>query len=149
MTRMRSMLPAECVAAETHGIRCEVRVALALSHSEFTHHLALLFVYRVTLIGLDDARVGQLTHRSWIIDNAGRQETVNGPGVIGLYPKVSPGSHFSYESCCRIQSDVQPGGVQVGSMRGSLKFRASNGTTFEIEVPRFSFFASHVMHFDE
>jgi uncharacterized protein affecting Mg2+/Co2+ transport len=38
-----------------------------------------------------------------IRDSTGHEETVTGPGVIGLYPRMYPGCPlFTYESCSPI-----------------------------------------------
>ena len=42
----------------------------------------------------------QLKTRKWFLRNGlGKESEVEGPGVIGLYPTLSPGSSFTYESC--------------------------------------------------
>lgn len=54
---------------------------------------------------------------------------MNGPGVIGLFPKVFPGSDFVYASCTVSQ--------QSGYMEGHFRFKDTNGEEFDAAVPRF------------
>jgi ApaG protein len=57
---------------------------------------------------------------------------VDGPGVIGLYPSVYPGSYFEYESCCSCKT-------KTGSMKGSFNMKSELGHSFDIVVPEFFF----------
>jgi len=72
----------------------------------------------------------QLTERKWFIEDSGKVETVQGPGVIGLYPKVFVNqSLFEYESCS--QQNQSHG----GKMWGSFTFERGQGEekeTFEM-----------------
>uniref|UniRef100_A0A6B2L509 ApaG domain-containing protein n=1 Tax=Arcella intermedia TaxID=1963864 RepID=A0A6B2L509_9EUKA len=75
----------------------------------------------------------QLETRHWDITSNGRTETVDGPGVIGEYPEVFPGSFFSYESCCPLL-------VPTGTMGGSFCMRrARDNGRFNAIVPTFTF----------
>ncbi len=42
-------------------------------------------------------RRSRLTTRHWEVDNGGKIERVDGPGVVGLYPEMFPGANFSYQ----------------------------------------------------
>lgn len=75
----------------------------------------------------------QLTERKWFIRDGDETETVRGPGVIGLYPKVFVNqSLFHYESCSQ---QSQPSG---GEMWGFFVFRSNaenaKGDEFELEL---------------
>eukprot|EP01125_Pyxidicula_operculata_P003890 TRINITY_DN1544_c0_g1_i2.p1 TRINITY_DN1544_c0_g1~~TRINITY_DN1544_c0_g1_i2.p1 ORF type:complete len:263 (-),score=44.29 TRINITY_DN1544_c0_g1_i2:65-853(-) len=76
----------------------------------------------------------QLSMRHWdITDGSGQLETVDGPGVIGQTPKISPGTVFSYESCCPLRTTT-------GSMGGHFRMRKlSSGQEFDAIVPTFQF----------
>eukprot|EP01129_Flabellula_baltica_P011580 TRINITY_DN5103_c0_g1_i1.p1 TRINITY_DN5103_c0_g1~~TRINITY_DN5103_c0_g1_i1.p1 ORF type:complete len:374 (-),score=54.15 TRINITY_DN5103_c0_g1_i1:32-1153(-) len=73
-----------------------------------------------------------LISRHWeITDESGNVDVVDGSGVIGLYPEVYPGSHFSYESCCSLSSP--------GKMQGWFTMKYPDGSTINAIVPPFYF----------
>jgi len=74
----------------------------------------------------------QLESRHWEIESEGRVEPVDGPGVIGLYPKMFPSAHFYYQSCCPLNS-------VSGSMKGSFRMVREDGSSFDAIVPTFYF----------
>jgi len=74
----------------------------------------------------------QLVSRHWEIEYDGEVETVDGPGVIGKYPKMYPSADFVYQSCC-------PLGVPQGSMKGSFKMVRTDNSYFDATVPQFQF----------
>ena len=73
----------------------------------------------------------QLLSRRWLIhDDAGRDEVVEGAGVIGLQPHLAPGAVHEYASYCVLASPS-------GWMEGSYHFVNDDGSTFEAAIPRF------------
>jgi ApaG protein len=80
--------------------------------------------------GGDDAV--QLKSRYWHITDAnGRVEEVEGPGVVGEQPTLSPGDSFTYTSGCPLTTPS-------GFMRGHYRMQAADGGLFEVEIPAFS-----------
>eukprot|EP00484_Ammonia_sp_Unknown_P028200 CAMPEP_0197025138 /NCGR_PEP_ID=MMETSP1384-20130603/5557_1 /TAXON_ID=29189 /ORGANISM="Ammonia sp." /LENGTH=458 /DNA_ID=CAMNT_0042453631 /DNA_START=21 /DNA_END=1394 /DNA_ORIENTATION=+ len=76
----------------------------------------------------DEAAPYQLTERKWFIEDDGELERVQGPGVIGLYPKVFVNQKlFQYESCS--QQKVP----NNGKMYGFFVFQRESDT-FELEI---------------
>jgi len=74
-----------------------------------------------------------LRSRHWEITSVGRTEVVDGAGVIGYYPSMTPGAEFIYESCCPLVDNN-------GTMKGSFQMkRAIDGQTFDAIVPVFNF----------
>jgi ApaG protein len=78
----------------------------------------------------------QLISRHWkIVDSMRPMRIVNGQGVIGEQPRLSPGEVYSYSSGCDLISDI-------GSMEGHYDFvqldeagRPKN--TFKVRIPEF------------
>ncbi|HEY3445546.1 MAG TPA: Co2+/Mg2+ efflux protein ApaG [Myxococcales bacterium] len=115
-------------SAVTSGIRVTVEA----------HHLSerrepgrWLFAYQVRIVNEGPAPA-QLLSRHWIItDGLGREEHVQGPGVVGQQPVLAPGAAHEYTSFCPLSSPL-------GSMRGSYQMARSDGTTFEAAIPEFA-----------
>ena len=82
----------------------------------------------------------QLVSRHWVITDAlGRSEEVRGPGVVGLQPRIMPGTIFEYESAC-------PLATSAGSMKGTYQMVSDDGETFIIEIPEFYLIAPQALH---
>lgn len=74
----------------------------------------------------------QLRSRYWHITDAnGHVEEVNGPGVVGEEPILSPGDSFTYTSGCPLRA---PSGI----MRGHYQMQQVDGSMFIVEIPAFS-----------
>ncbi|WP_062016300.1 Co2+/Mg2+ efflux protein ApaG [Aureimonas sp. AU4] len=90
-----------------------------------------VFAYRIEIENGSRETV-QLRSRYWHITDAhGHVEEVQGPGVVGEEPILSPGDSFTYTSGC-------PLGTPSGIMRGRFRMQGVDGTYFEVEVPAFS-----------
>src|ERR1044071_8570499 len=76
--------------AVTHNVRVEVESKYAPEYSQpFQGQWRFIYTIRITNEG--EERV-QLLRRHWIITDAtGHVEEVEGPGVIGQQPELSPG----------------------------------------------------------
>lgn len=73
----------------------------------------------------------QLLRRRWLItDSNGEQHEVEGEGVVGQQPVIDAGASHSYNSFCVLKSFQ-------GHMEGIYLMRRTDGTTFEISIPRF------------
>ena len=97
------------------------------------------FAYKISIRN-NGSTTAQLMNRHWIITDAlGHIEEVRGPGVVGLQPKISPGSSFEYDSACPLKTSS-------GSMRGFYQFIDESGEMFEIEIPEFYLIAPTAVH---
>lgn len=97
------------------------------------------FSYQVGIKNTGSAPA-QLVSRHWIITDAlGRSEEVRGPGVVGLQPRIMPGTSFEYESAC-------PLATSAGSMKGTYQMVSEDGETFSIEIPEFYLIAPQALH---
>jgi len=122
----------------TDGIRVQVEptyVAERSSPREGIH----FFAYRVTITNMGQ-EPAQLISRRWVItDGSGRQELVEGPGVVGKQPRLEPGQHFTYVSFCPLPTPV-------GSMQGSYFMRRDDGAEFTAEIDAFVLAAPHALN---
>ena len=74
----------------------------------------------------------QLLSRSWrIVDGRGTVHEVHGEGVVGEMPLIAPEGSFDYVSGCPLDT---PSGWMIGTYR----MVDENGTSFDIDIPRFS-----------
>lgn len=78
-------------------------------------------------------RTVQLLNRTWhITDASGQVQEVQGPGVVGEQPVLSPGLVFQYTSGTVLHT---PSGIMKGSYEMLDK---DSGEHFDIEIPIFS-----------
>jgi ApaG protein len=74
----------------------------------------------------------QLKTRRWrITDATGKEQEVQGAGVVGEQPVLKPGQSFEYTSGVPLQTPS-------GFMRGSYGMVTSEGEGFDVEIPAFS-----------
>ena len=90
-----------------------------------------VFAYfvRIENTGFEDV---QLLRRHWYIhDSEGRTQEVEGEGVIGLQPVISPGEFHEYNSYCVIETFE-------GSMEGTYLMQRDDGDRFRVTIPLFN-----------
>jgi ApaG protein len=99
------------------------------------------YVFAYTITVHNAGTVGaRLLSRHWVItDGNGKVEEVRGEGVVGQQPWLEPGEDFEYSSGAVLETDV-------GSMRGSYRMQAVDGTGFEAEIPAFTLSVPRVLH---
>jgi ApaG protein len=114
----------------THGIRVQVTSYYdAERSSPQEDYYFFAYQVRISNVGSETA---QLLSREWIITNAnGEVQKVQGPGVVGEQPVLSPGEAFEYTSFC-------PLNTAVGSMQGSYRLVSGRGESFDAEIAPFS-----------
>ncbi|CAA6604187.1 Protein ApaG [Rhodospirillaceae bacterium LM-1] len=79
----------------------------------------------------------QLLRRHWrITDAMGRQQEVEGPGVVGETPVLQPGESFEYTS-------GTPLPTASGIMVGTYKMETEQGEVFDVNIPAFSLDSPH------
>lgn len=80
----------------------------------------------------------QLVSRRWVIvDAIGREEIVEGLGVVGEQPLLGPGESFEYTSGVPLTTPT-------GIMSGSYQMTGQDGNAFDIEIPAFSLDSPHM-----
>ncbi|XP_076311124.1 F-box only protein 3-like isoform X5 [Tachypleus tridentatus] len=72
----------------------------------------------------------QLVSRHWIVtDENGHEERINGPGVVGEFPIIKPGTSYSWVSCTNFNTTY-------GNMRGHFTMKnLITGLTTDIMCP--------------
>jgi ApaG protein len=90
------------------------------------------WAYTINIINRGEDTV-QLKTRHWrITDATGKQQDVDGPGVVGEQPVLKAGETFEYTSGVPLPTPS-------GFMRGTYGMvHTENGITFDIEIPAFS-----------
>jgi ApaG protein len=74
----------------------------------------------------------QLLGRHWVIrDSRGATQEVRGEGVVGETPLIPAGGSFDYVSGCPLDTPS-------GSMHGSFRMIADDGSGFDVEIPHFA-----------
>ncbi len=90
------------------------------------------YAYTVKISNLGSAKL-RLLRRHWIIRSGkGREEHIQGEGVVGESPSLNPGDHFKYTSFCPLETPT-------GNMRGKYEFIDDLGHTFWVKIPLFFF----------
>ena len=114
---------------QTEGIRITVRPEYLADQSRPSQR-HFVFAYRVRIENVGQ-QASQLVTRHWHIhDSAGRDTEVEGEGVVGEQPVISPGKVHEYQSFCVLQSGS-------GHMEGTYRFVRADGTAFDAQIPRF------------
>ncbi len=89
------------------------------------------FAYTVTIENIGDI-AAQLISRHWIITDANNHvHEVKGLGVVGAQPLLQPNQQFEYTSGSVLATPV-------GSMRGTYKIVAEDGTFFDAVIEPFT-----------
>ncbi len=113
----------------TDGIRVSVTPAFMADSSDPSTN-RFHFAYHVAIVNEGDAPV-ILRRRKWhIVDADGEAHDVEGDGVIGQQPTLSPGGRFEYQSYAPLMTSW-------GTMEGSFTFERTDRTSFDAAVTRF------------
>lgn len=122
----------------TRGIRIEVRSEYLPERSSPAEDY-YLFAYHVRISNVGE-ETSQLVSREWIITDAdGRVERVEGPGVVGEQPVLSPGGSFQYTSFCPLTTPV-------GTMHGGYRMVTARGDRFEAMISPFTLEVPHTVN---
>jgi len=114
----------------TDGIEILVEPQYLDDQSEPEAH-RYVWAYTVVIANGSDQTV-QLETRYWHITNAlGHVEEVEGPGVVGETPVLTPGDSYQYTSGC-------PLNTPSGTMVGHYVMRRDDGSRFKVRIPAFS-----------
>lgn len=107
---------------------------------DITEGSAVKFIFTYTItIHNSLAYTIKLLSRKWrIFDSIGTHHIVEGEGVVGLQPEISPGASFTYSSWCPLDSNL-------GTMEGSYTIENTvSGGKSEIAIPRFELAADWI-----
>ena len=103
-------------------------------HEEGTPDRPYGFVYHITIHN-DSPRVVTIKGRKWVVTNADNSKLViEGDGVVGECPRLTPGTQFHYQSYHLIASDSVAEGAYLGQVEdGERVF--TRIPPFKMEVP--------------
>lgn len=121
----------------------DIRVSVESSYSpDYSNPAAskYIFVYRIVIENLGNETV-QLLKRHWsIFDAGGSHREVDGEGVIGQQPILTPGEKHQYTSWCPLAS-------AMGYMSGYYLFNSNvRNQTFKVHIPKFNLIAPQVLN---
>lgn len=110
-------------------IKVQVKPAYLAEQSN-PDNAEFVFSYTVEISNLGDESV-QLLSRHWIITDGNNQvREVQGDGVIGQQPHISPGETYRYSSGAILTT-------KTGIMEGSYTMQSGSGDNFQTEIPAF------------
>jgi ApaG protein len=116
--------------AETRGIIVRVAVSFLADQSQ-PQRGRWFWSYHIRIENAGDQDV-QLLSRRWVItDGRGDRHTVEGDGVVGEQPQISPGQTYDYVSGCPLDTSS-------GAMEGTYRMIGADGATFDVRIPRFA-----------
>lgn len=118
----------------TDGITITATPMYVDGQSDMLQH-RFVFAYFIRIENRTNDTV-QLLRRHWFIrDGNGGTKEVEGEGVVGKQPVLSPGTSHEYNSFCILETFE-------GSMDGTYLMRRSNGEEFLVSIPRFTLTAA-------
>lgn len=118
------------------GVRVVATPTFVPEHSD-PKQRKFTFAYRIRITNVGD-RVVTLLRRQWlIVDGEGDRKVVEGDGVVGQQPTLTPGEHFEYTSFCPLEEPW-------GTMEGTFAFATEHGDTIAAKVGRFFLVSPHV-----
>jgi ApaG protein len=114
---------------ELKGLRVTVDRVTFMPKLQATEDRPFPFVYEITIHN-DSAETVTIKGRKWVVTDA-RSETlvVEGDGVVGKFPRLEPGEHFSYNSYHTIGADSVAEGAFLGV--------TEEGTPVLVRIPPF------------
>ncbi|HEX7342056.1 MAG TPA: Co2+/Mg2+ efflux protein ApaG [Rhodanobacteraceae bacterium] len=120
----------------TFDIHVETRF---MPHQSRPDDNRFVFAYTITLRNTGEVPA-QLLSRHWVIADAnGKVEEVRGDGVVGEQPWMRPGDDYQYTSGAVLETPV-------GTMHGSYRMLADDGTNFETPIPPFTLAIPRTLH---
>ena len=93
-----------------------------------------MFAYRISIENHNAFPV-KLHRRHWhIFDSNGSYREVEGEGVVGVQPVLSPGEKYQYVSGCNLKTEM-------GKMHGTYQMENLNSKQlFNVNIPPFEMF---------
>ena len=93
-----------------------------------------MFAYRIAIENHNSFPV-KLHRRHWhIFDSNGTYREVEGEGVVGVQPVLSPGEKYQYVSGCNLSTEM-------GRMHGTYQMENLNSKSiFDVNIPAFEMF---------
>jgi len=110
-----------------------------LEHESDPAKARYLFTYTITIKNVGTA-AARLLSRYWKITGGdGHEQEVEGDGVVGQHPYLSPEEEFTYTSAAMLDTPV-------GMMQGHYKMVDDDGEQFEVDIPPFTLAVPKTLH---
>ena len=110
-----------------------------LEHESEPSKARYLFAYTITIKNVGSA-AARLLSRYWKITGGdGREQEVEGDGVVGQHPYLSPADEFTYTSAAMLDTPV-------GMMQGHYMMVDDHGDRFEVSIPPFTLNVQKTLH---
>ncbi len=120
---------------ELDGLRVTVDEVKFMPQLQATEERPFPFVYFITIHN-DSAETVTIKGRKWVVtDSRGETVVVEGDGVVGKFPRLEPGEHFSYNSYHTIGADSVAQGAFIGTTEAGLPVLVRI-PPFEMKAPR-------------
>ncbi len=120
--------------AELEGLRVTVDRVAYMPHLDAPEDKPFPYVYFITIHN-DSEDTVTIKGRKWVVtDDTGDTIVVEGDGVVGKFPRLSPGESFSYNSYHVIGSDSVACGAFIGLTEESKPVLVKI-PRFEMKVP--------------
>ena len=115
--------------SELEGLRVTVDEVKFMPQLQASEDRPFPFVYFITIHN-DSEETVTIKGRKWVVtDTGGETLVVEGDGVVGKFPRLEPGEHFSYNSYHTIGSDSVAEGAYIGV--------TAEGLPVLVRIPRF------------
>ncbi|PCJ33216.1 MAG: Co2+/Mg2+ efflux protein ApaG [Gammaproteobacteria bacterium] len=98
-----------------------------------------LFSYTITIKNEGESAARLLSRHWTITGETGKEQIVQGDGVIGQYPYLAPEQAFSYSSAAMLDTPV-------GMMQGHYTMIDDKGEHFDVDIPAFSLSVPQRLH---
>ena len=99
---------------ELENLYVTIDKVVYMPHLEAPEDRPYPFVYFITIRNDSDQTV-TIRGRKWVVSESnGQRVVVEGDGVIGKFPRIEPGEHFSYNSYHVIATDSVAEGAYLG-----------------------------------
>ena len=98
-----------------------------------------VFSYTITIENHGKMPAKLLSRHWYITDANGNVQEVEGDGVVGEQPYLKPGDGFRYTSGTILKTPL-------GSMHGTYRMLADDGTEFETPIAPFTLSIPHSLH---
>ncbi|MDX6765897.1 MAG: ApaG domain [Candidatus Methylacidiphilales bacterium] len=114
---------------ELPGLTAAVDRVECVPASDAPPHRPHKFAYHISIHN-HSLRVVTITGRKWVLTNAkGHKLVVQGDGVVGQFPRLTPGDSFRYNSYHLVDS--------TSTAEGAYTARDEDGETLLIRIPAF------------
>jgi ApaG protein len=118
-----------CTLTELDGLRVTIDRTVYIPHLEAPPERPYPFAYFITIHNGSHETV-TIKGRKWVVtDESDERIVVEGDGVVGQFPRLEPGEHFSYNSYHVIGSNSVAEGAFIGV--------TENGEAVFTRIPRF------------